>query len=506
MTKRVIQLLRVSTAAQAAHDRVSLPTQRAINQRTAEMYGLTIVRTIEMSDVSGAMILLAPEMQQLITMMHDSEIHGVVAREFSRLMRPENLADFGLLQTFAETNTILYLPEGPIDFATDDGRMLGGMKALMSGRERTDLKKRIWQIKEEKRRKGELGQSKIVLPFGVDYNYETQQWSYTPDAQRVKEAYRLFLTGLTNYREIARRVAMSPRTVGNVLRNPIYKGWRIIDEKRDSSWRVSPNGRQFDRKKVKRAPEDVIRVQVFTEPLVSEDEFNQAQRIIQLKEKNHWCMNESTEHRFVYNGFLRCECEAVLWTLPQPRYADYYLCSKKCGSKYQRRDVLDPHLDNVFSKRLTSPSFLKRHVIPAVTKKRRPDNGAAQAQRQLEALDSKRKRILDAYFEGVISSAERDERVSLIDRERKAFETIARRQQPEKGLTLEMLVDAFAPFVEFDLLNRDDKRALLTIITPEITVANYEVKGMFIAGVGSHTGMEAHASTRFWIPLSLKAA
>jgi DNA invertase Pin-like site-specific DNA recombinase len=88
--KRVIELIRVSTEGQAAEDRASIPAQRAVNRRTAQQYGLEIVKSIEMSDVSGTAVLLAPEMQQLLKAIESPDIDGVVAREFSRLMRPEN--------------------------------------------------------------------------------------------------------------------------------------------------------------------------------------------------------------------------------------------------------------------------------------------------------------------------------------------------------------------------------------------------------------------------------
>src|SRR5271167_4924258 len=78
MSKRVIQLLRVSTERQAADDKAGLPAQRAINQRTAVTYGLEIVRTIEMSDVSGTAVLRAPEMQELLRLIESPDIHGVI--------------------------------------------------------------------------------------------------------------------------------------------------------------------------------------------------------------------------------------------------------------------------------------------------------------------------------------------------------------------------------------------------------------------------------------------
>src|SRR5580692_695872 len=101
--KKVLELIRVSTQGQAAGDRASIPAQRAVNRRTSAQYGLEIVHSIEIADVSGACVLLAPEMQQLIRRMQSPEIHGVVAREFSRLMRPENFEDFALLQAFVES-------------------------------------------------------------------------------------------------------------------------------------------------------------------------------------------------------------------------------------------------------------------------------------------------------------------------------------------------------------------------------------------------------------------
>src|SRR5207249_5440574 len=112
--KKVIELIRVSTEGQAALDRASIPAQRAVNRRTCDQYALVIVKTIEILDVSGTSVLLAPETKQLVQMMQSPEISGVVAREFSRLMRPENFGDYALLQAFVDSAATLYLPDGPI--------------------------------------------------------------------------------------------------------------------------------------------------------------------------------------------------------------------------------------------------------------------------------------------------------------------------------------------------------------------------------------------------------
>jgi hypothetical protein len=56
--------------------------------------------------------MFAPEVLEMLELMKASEIHGVVTREFSRLIRPEQYSDYALLDVFINTNTLLYLPDG----------------------------------------------------------------------------------------------------------------------------------------------------------------------------------------------------------------------------------------------------------------------------------------------------------------------------------------------------------------------------------------------------------
>lgn len=115
MTKRVIELIRVSTQGQAGDDRGGIPAQKEINRRTAKNFDLEIVRTFEIVDVSGASVLACPEMHELLRLIESPRIEGVVTKEFSRLIRPEKFTDLALLEAFIETNTVLFLPDGPID-------------------------------------------------------------------------------------------------------------------------------------------------------------------------------------------------------------------------------------------------------------------------------------------------------------------------------------------------------------------------------------------------------
>src|SRR5579884_621303 len=232
--KKVIQLLRVSTEAQAGEDRAGIAAQKTVCASIAKQHGLAIVKTIEMVNVSGTAVLCAPEMRELLTLIERPDIHGVVAREFSRLMRPENYSDFVILQAFAETKTMLYLPDGPIDFSNKTGRFLATIKAAVAGQERSEILERIASAKEQMRREGRWPNSPQFLPMGVAYDRATTKWSWTPEAAKVEAAFKAFLRGNTNYDLIARSILNTSRgTARNVLSNPIYTGWMVYDKKRD---------------------------------------------------------------------------------------------------------------------------------------------------------------------------------------------------------------------------------------------------------------------------------
>jgi DNA invertase Pin-like site-specific DNA recombinase len=306
--RRVIELLRVSTEAQAGTDRAGLPAQKAANLATAKAHGLTIVRTIAMADVSGAAVLRAPEMQELLKLIENPEIEGVVAKEFSRLMRPENYGDFAILQAFAETSTILYLPEGPMDFRNKTGRLMGTIRAAIAGLEISEIKERTWAAKESMRRAGKFPSADILLPFGVGYDRADEKWYYKPEAEKVAEVFRRFLAGQTNYDALSEFLGLSRGSVKNILMNPIFTGWRVIDQKRDvsvSSRTCRAGGRQGDRPKIDRSPEEVIRVKVIEDGLVSESDFRRVQCLIEQKASRNLRMRTKVGH-FTYNGFLWC--------------------------------------------------------------------------------------------------------------------------------------------------------------------------------------------------------
>src|SRR5712692_1039700 len=219
MNKKVIELVRVSTEGQAGEDRAGIPAQRETNRRTAKAYGLEIVKTIEVVDVSGASVLASPDIQELLRLMESPDVHGVLAKEFSRLIRPEKFTDYALLQHFIDTGTVLYLPDGPIDLASKTGRLLGTIRAAIAGLERREIIERMNDAKEAIRRAGRHAGGASSLPYGVGYSKE-QGWYYTAEAQKVKQAFEFFLSGTTGYTDIGERLNIPRTSIRFILENP----------------------------------------------------------------------------------------------------------------------------------------------------------------------------------------------------------------------------------------------------------------------------------------------
>jgi DNA invertase Pin-like site-specific DNA recombinase len=498
MSKKVIELIRVSTEGQAAEDRAGIPAQREINRRTANAFGLIIFKTIEIVDVSGASVLASPEMQQLLRLMESTEIHGVVAKEFSRLIRPEKFTDYALLQHFIDTGTVLYLPDGPIDLRSKTGRFIGTIRAAVAGLERREIVERMQDAKEAMRRAGKHAGGPSSLPYGVGYSKQ-RGWHLTAEAEKVKEAFSLFLSGETSYLEIGHKLNIPRTSVRFILENPIYTGWRVYDEKRDpsaSGYVAGPNGRQGDRKKIARSPDEVIRVRVF-DGIVTEEDFNRVQNVIELKRKKHWRSRQDSPNRYTYNGFLTCgDCGQPLYT--HSSKDDFYICKTRhtrerrlrarqglepCANRYMLRSRLEARIDQLLGTQLVKPEFLETVLDQYKVNQRptlNPQIDEQAVKEKLSALTAKSERILDAFLDGVIDRRQRDSLLEDTEREaatyRKLLGDSAAPLKPHPIEGVGTILSVVQPFAEWEFLSRDDRRKLLRLLCPEIAVDRYKVK------------------------------
>ena len=167
-----------------------------------------------------------------------------------------------------------------------------------------------------------------------------------------------------------------------------------------------------------------------------------------------------------------------------------------------RRDRLDSSLDQTFTRKLTSREFLQAQLETA--KQTSTTFDRERLSKQIQSLTLRRQRVLDSYFEGVISMAERDSRLMSIQRDLKVFEEMLRRESPP-DFDVDRLAAIFRAFHSFDELQRDQKRRLLNAITPEIEVKDYWIKGISLGVCERRSYTASPANDRIYLQLNLAA-
>jgi len=149
------------------------------------------------------------------------------------------------------------------------------------------------------------------------------------------------------------------------------------------------------------------------------------------------------------------------------------------------RTKLESKIDSLLGSKLQESGFLTgaldayRNQLQQSAKRPGADPAAIAA--KLDDLRGKRQRVLDTFFEGVIEKQERDRKLAAIQTEVESYQRLlAELDQTERPSCVEDLEKVLEPFMEWEFLEREDKRALLALICPEIRVFQYSVKSLVL--------------------------
>lgn len=490
----VIELRRVSTEEQASQFRTGLDRQKTSNASTAINHNLKIIKVIQIIDVSGTSVLLSPEFQDLMGTIKSDLIQGVIVAHIDRIFRPDNYEDFAILTGFANTNTKIYTPDSVIDLNTDTGFLLGGIQSIMAGLDRRQIKSRMWQGKEEKRKQGYCPQSRITWPTGVSYDKEKEKYYYNEYSSKVKQAFDILLKeNITNFKEISRRTGIQDRTLANIFRNKIYIGIRRYDQKRGNEKYPSLDGRQSDKKKVMRDESEIFEVPAvgLTKPLISESDFNKVQQILSNK-RNEYSARRQSSPRFTYSGYIYCKhCGNQYYSFSGRRTSgnrrDYYFCKSKhytnklnCKSVWLNRQKIEPIIDEYITKNLTNKSFLEK--IVAYLQKgigNSNQNSVKDCEFSLNRLAQQRKKILSIMDNPDFQIDEVQLKITVINKKiteaEKHLKELRNKAPDVKIPTEKEIQNVIEVLSGFEFLSVEQKRVILSKTIKTIYLNNYEV-------------------------------
>lgn len=503
MNPRVIAFIRVSTEEQAAEGRAGLLRQREDIHSATVQYGLKVIRTLELTDVSGAAVMEASEFQEMLADLARPDIDGVVCSAQDRLARPETLGGMVVFDPFMRHGKKIWTPAQVIDLGEDSGFLTSGVLALIAGLERKQMLCRVRSAKEAQRRRGRHPNSKLCLPRGVDFDFKTGNWSWVePWASHIRRAFELLLDG-ASVRSIAAEIGYTPRGLGIALRNPIWTGRRLYSHRRGEKY-PSRNGRQVDRKKVLR-PEP-LEVILNIEPLIDAATWERAQQIL-LTTNRTWNIKRSLPSRLLAGGLGYCSCGQRLYTRGdlRPGKHDLYICKSRfpkgngCGAPAIHRDILDRTVETLVSNIFLQPRALGGLVAMSakISAKQPGAPDIDRAQQQLRKLNEQRERIVHLAVQGLCSEDELAKERKRIDEEAAIWSRQAK-TKPAHTFDPKQVAQQIANlFAEFEFLAPDQKKSLLLsciskIVANRSGITELRIRHLLpVATPGTHTDTRA---------------
>jgi DNA invertase Pin-like site-specific DNA recombinase len=441
---KLLPIHRVSTALQAGDDGEGLDRQRdATNRLIKSTEGAEELPPVEIVDVSGSDVAASSEWQQkVLPVISAPDVH-VAVDSIDRILRAESF-NFRVMQDLLATGTHIHTPTKVHDLSKPEDGFLAGLMALIGGREKAEIKRRMMAGREAARRRGEWPLRESALPRGITYDRETKTWGYDEmDSEVVHRVFEDFVVEGKAMRTIARTIGKPMQTVRLYLRNPIYKGWLVYDECRGEAY-PAKDGRQPHRKKIKRPVEKIIRVQVFGDPekpeqlspLVEPWKWEAAQRtldqnsviFIRKREQGRpdaWASGYIVsalssrlvlEPGFTTLGFDTTPVMHAIYANGGSKTGRRYSCRcvrahqdvRRCGFRNPEGHLVNQTLD-AYLIGLTRDGWFLDAVRESLKQAgRRDDGGRANLEQRMAKLGGKEERLTNLYLDGRVARERHD--------------------------------------------------------------------------------------------------
>ncbi len=266
-----------------------------------------------------------------------------------------------------------------------------------------------------------------------------------------------------------------PRTVKRMLTNPSYKGTTIFGKTR----RISLGGKR--RRVEERSPEDWIEIPNATPPIVTEEVFEAAQRMLGRPRRNP----NLASRKYLLTGHLECTCGAPAVGTSLNHTYRYYRCRstwptvtrpKTCDAPYINADRLEEAVWNTVREVLHDPE-----VVLAEIKRQQDESSFVEEMARIRAsvrrLADQERRLIRVFGLGQVTEEYVLREAEQVKKGRLALEEeLAELQQQRQRVAnldgLSEQVRAFCAQVAERLDNFDfeGKRLALRALQVKVTV------------------------------------
>lgn len=423
--ERAVFYARVSTEEEKQVNALAKQVQE--NRDVIAAKGWELVDEYVDEGKSGTKVKGRDEYQRLLADMALDRFDIIVIKSQDRLNR--NTRDWYIFADHLnKSGKRLFLYMENKFYVPSEDALITGIKAILAEEYSRDLSKKLNNSNQRRIEKAKKGEPVSAMGNGQTYGYRivNKSWVIDPEeAEIVRKMYELYLDlhsvrkvrdalNELGYRNKSGRLFTS-EVVARVVKNEMHKGWLVLNR----------HHRDFDRKEIIIKPEEEwVIVKNDHEPIVSEEIWDRVNDEIQSHRNKG---NNKGRGRKVgsspLSGKIYCaSCGRVLWRHSANGYTNWY-CSGKmssgdlaCKAPVSISDVqirkylatlADHYLD--YSTVEYSKTLLKRRSIKWLEDLKAMlstpnDNGKVEA--EIEKLEKKKAKLLDAYTDDIISKDE----------------------------------------------------------------------------------------------------
>jgi len=500
-----IELIRVSTPDQARIEKGGIDAQYASCKKIAGQHPITARWQIRIDGVSGAAVQRSPGFQHLLRIVESGECRGIIMKDASRLMRPDNFADYQILELLRTHKVRLYTDSGVTDFDSNNDRFMATVMLGVNGLERGVIRERTMGGTQAKRSRGEFVAGRASIPSGLAIELVGRVRRYAVDPDKIKQVVRLFelfTGGCLSFTELAARTGIPYDSIKNILTNEIYTGERVIKETvdpRKNQYRADGT-LQFQRR-VKLPVEEQERIPVFDNPPISKAMFLLAQRMLAHKSRQGPAAPQDDDPLY-YRGCLVCgQCGRNLFALttvdPRPgrgQQYTFYICEGKKGVRGrwdpERRifdraiaagtcdtvripsEKLHPVLDQIMVERLGSREFLRDAIEQRLAKVVGGVDKKEGVIAEIVQLKKRQDTLLDRHLDGSIPEGTFKTKNDVFKTQ--LAELYRQLQALNDDVTAELDADLWVPlafgFAGWEFLSPSEKKLSLARVLPRFKI------------------------------------
>ncbi len=308
--------------------------------------------------VSGESIIHRPKMLELLKEIESKKYDAVLVMDMDRLGRGDMKDQGIILETFKDSGTKIITPRKVYDLTDEFDEEYSEFEAFMARKELKLITRRMQRGRVKSVQEGNyIG---TFAPFGYDaVNTNKRERILVPNEQKeiVRTIFDLYINENIGCNKIsdylnnrgfrtARGSKWYSSAVTNIIKNKVYCGY-IQWQKKDYKKPKDINKRRVVKK---RPEEDWIEAKGKHEPIVSEETWNEAQKI--LNGRTHVSYNTALRNPFA--GIIKCKvCGKPMYYRPYTENDyDYLYCMERCGNKSSRFEFIEDAFFNILKNTL----------------------------------------------------------------------------------------------------------------------------------------------------------